>query len=78
VVVGVVVVAVIMVDVVVVGVVEVEVLVVVVVDVRVDVVDLAQDAKTREVTMTPVSTIQAIPLFIQTSFYFVILMESLR
>jgi uncharacterized membrane protein len=36
----------------------------VVVDVGMDVVDVAQDAKTRDVTMRQVSTIQIIPLFI--------------
>jgi hypothetical protein len=35
-----------------------------------DVVSVAQDAKTRDVTMRQVSTIQIIPLFIQTSLYF--------
>jgi hypothetical protein len=36
----------------------------VVVGVGVDVVDLAQDAKTRDVTMRQVNTIQIIPLFV--------------
>jgi hypothetical protein len=41
------------------------------VDVDVDVVvDVAQDAKTSDVTMRHVSTIQIAPLFIWTSFYF--------
>jgi hypothetical protein len=35
-----------------------------------DVVSVAQDAKTRDVTMRQVSTIQIIPLFIQSSLYF--------
>jgi len=51
-------------------VVEVEVLVVVVTNVVVDVADLVQDAKTRDVITRKVSTIQAIPLFIQTPLLF--------
>ena len=38
--------------------------------VEVDVVDEAQDAKTSDVTIRKVSTIQIIPLFIQNSFLF--------
>ena len=70
VVVGVVVVTAVMVAVVVVGVVEIEVLVVVVTNVIVDVADLVQDAKTRDVITRKVSTIQPIPLFIQTPLLF--------
>jgi hypothetical protein len=50
--------------------------VVVVTNVIVDVADLVQDAKTRDVITRKVSTIQPIPLFIQTPFYFVILEEN--
>jgi hypothetical protein len=53
------------------------VVVVVVVDVGVDVVvDVAQDAKTRDVTMIQVSIIQVIPLFMRTSFLNGILLEN--
>ena len=50
--------------------VEVEVGFDVTVDVGVEVVlDVAQDANTSDVAMRQVTTIQIIPLFIQTSFY---------
>jgi len=68
---------VVLVVVVVVVVVVVAVVLVVEVDLVVDdVVFVAQDAKTRDATMIQVSSIQVIPLFIQTSFFLGILPEN--
>jgi hypothetical protein len=39
------------------------------VEVEVDVVEVLQDARTSDITMRPVSAIQIVPLFIQSSCY---------